>query len=655
MSHSTCRLVIFVSCLSIDALCASKILTGLLKKELIQYQLVPVVGYTDLKKHYDKLDMDVTNVVLLGCGASIDLEGFFEIDPEEFKIEDDEFDASTFKEDPEVKYSRKIYVIDGHKPWNLDNIFGSEMVVCFDDGYIEQRLQAEKKAYTLVGELQSQQEEEEDSDSEDGSDSEDEELQETDKDSDEDDDEEDSKKRKRSREQKAHKKQLRENSKILEDYYSTGTTISVSVSLLVYTLISEIGETSIENLWLNIIGTISLDTQYPDVYKASFQALKGESIRLNPTVIDGSSSKNADSSLLTIDTDYYLFLLRHWTLYDSFFYSNFVNAKLGVWKEEGRKRLHKMFARMGISLQDSKQNWLYMNSDIKQNLNSTFKNTLGYFGLEDLTREGFVRTFGFRGSISAGECVESIAALLEHDNLQLQQNENNINNNSNINDSNDNNTNDNENNDRNKENNDNQNEVEEEEDTNAIISKREKVWINNFWCTWDALNNQNIDLISKGLEYAKDFQKLIFNTGMEIFEKRLLRNFKIYRLVVLKDGPNIDTFKNPLILTRLGNWLLESCAEIDKTLLPLVLAALDEKTDTYLVIGLAPHYPRGTNDLTNFDNSTTLLNTFSVAFQQVADLTGAKVKIDSFESSIMVIKKDDLQPFLERLTLSGLI
>ena len=46
------------------------------KKELIQYQLIPTTGYSDLKLHYDKLDSEVTNIILIGCGAMLDLEGF---------------------------------------------------------------------------------------------------------------------------------------------------------------------------------------------------------------------------------------------------------------------------------------------------------------------------------------------------------------------------------------------------------------------------------------------------------------------------------------------------------------------------------------------------------------------------------------------------
>ncbi|KAH3677648.1 hypothetical protein WICMUC_001751 [Wickerhamomyces mucosus] len=630
LSHSTCKLIIFVACLNVDALCSAKIFTSVLKKDLIQYQIIPIVGYTDLKSHYEKIDSEISNIILLGCGSMVDLESFFELEPEEFvKI----------NEDNQYESSRKIYVIDGHKPWNLDNLFGSHIVTCLDEGYVNENLTQEREAYVELIKLQEDDDQEDDNKDDDDDDDDD---QSTDNDdgggfeeTDEDEDDELTSsqllKRKRKSQHKAKKRHINQNEKILEEYYASGTTISVSVSLQVYTLLSEIGETNTENLWLTIIGTISLDNQYPEVYKNSFDALKAEVARLNPTNLN-ATIKNADSLNLSIDTDYYLFLLRHWSLYDSFFYSNFVNAKLSIWREDGRKQLHKMFAKMGISLQDCKQNWLYMNPKIKHSLNSIFSKNLKTYGLEDLTREGFLRTYGFRGSISASECVESILALLEHDNkAAIEQ-------------------------DKKSDDNNNRDEDDEEEDVNELISRKEKIWISNFWSSWDALDNNSMELINKGLDYAKDFQKFVFNTGMAVLEKRIIKNLKVYRLAVLKDLPDIEMFKNPLILTRLGNWLLECCAEYGKNLLPLVLASLDERTDTYLVVGLAPRYPRGGDkSIIDVERSTTLLNTFSVAFQQVASSSGAKVRIDSFESTIMEIRKDDLAPFLEKLTLSGLI
>lgn len=612
-SHSSCQLVIFVSCLSIDALCATKMLVRLFKKQLIQLQLVPVFGYSELREHFLKLDDNINSVLLVGCGGMIDVESFFEIDAQEYLVE----------EKPEPKFKRNIYVLDTHRPWNLDNLFGSQVVTCFDDGTVDETLQEQREAYYKLMELEDEQNSESDGDPEENDTEEDS----NEKDSgDEDSDDDFPGKRRVSQEdnpkkqRKLRKKLLHNCEAIMEDYYSQGTTISNSLSVQVYSLLSSIGETKLQFLWLTILGASSLDTSFPQVYNKLRPLLQDEVKRLSPN----DSTKTPDTLALDIQPDYYLFLLRHSSLYDSFYYSNYVNAKLSLWNENGKKRLHKMFARMGISLATAQENWLYMDNKIKRELGTIFDKNLERYGLQDIVRDGFVRTFGYRGAISASEFVESITALLEigqtgSDDAHTKA--------EGIND-----------------------ETGETPDT-AMLDKQKK-WVSNFWLSWDTLDD-NIDLMNRGIKHAQNLQHAIFNTGVAILEKKLIKHLRIYRLCVLQDGPDLDLYKNPLTLLRLGNWLIECCAESeDKNLLPMVLASLDEKADTYLVAGLAPRYPRGIDTL---ESSRPVLNNFSVAFQHIANETGAKVRIDNFESSIIEIKREDLSPFLEKLTLSGLL
>lgn len=626
LTHSTCKLVIYASCLLIDSLCGAKVLSLLLKKELIPYQLIPVVGYSDLKGHYGKLDADITNVILIGCGAIVDIEGFLNID------------AAQYVEDGVVK--RRIYVMDGHRPWNLDNVFGSDIVTCFDDGHIEEDLGDEKVAYEKLLEVEGEEEEEEEEEENTDDDEEGEEANES--------NQQNSKRLKEAA--------IAEHEDTLETYYGQGTTISTSIAAQMYSMVSSLSnEASVDSLWLTIIGATSLDYLYPQVYKKFYPLLKDEVMR----IADGNElAKKADNTSIVIGKDYYLFLLRHWSLYNSFYYSNFVNSKLLLWQEEGRKKLNKMFAKMGISLQVANQNWLYMDIEVKRKLNSIFAKYLEIYDLQDLMREGFVRQFGYNGSISAREYVEALVALLQHNESQpevLDGPEDNL-----------------------------LDENPEREIMKKLVDK-ESFWVGNFWSSWDALTNQagkknrGIDMINRGLEIARDYQQIIFRTGVMVMEKKMIKNLRVFRLVVLKDEsiPNLAFYRNPLNLTRLGQWILESLAEIEYlALLPLVLAMLDLDTDTYLLIGLAPLYSRSMLSSSNEESrlnhrhkrkhrklelepevsaSKVLLNTFSVAFRQVANSTGAKVRIDSFESSVIEVRKEDLSPFLEKLTLCGLV
>lgn len=614
-SHSSCQLVIFVSCLNIDALCATKMLSQLLKRQLVQLQIVPVFGYAELKSHYSRLDDNINSVILVGCGGSIDIESFFEIDPKELLVDNEDKDVRKG-----AKYRRNIYVFDAHRPWNLDNLFGSDIVNCMDDGTVEEELSEQKKAYFRLLEL--------DNEMEDGDDEEETDAEQTDKDEDDDDDDDEvefvNRKRpspeSKKQSRKQQKKEIHELETTIEEYYSSGTSVVNSLSLQVYSLISAVGECNLNYLWLTILGATSLDTPHPQVYNRLYPLLQDEVKRIS---LSNYSGKTPDSLSLEIQPDYYLFLLRHSSLYDSFFYSNFVNAKLSLWRENGKKRLHKMFATMGIPITTAQETWIYMDHSIKRELGIIFDKNLERYGLQDIIRDGFVRTLGFRGSVSASEFVEALTALLE-----AGQSKNGLASEFN-------------------------NTQEKTSDQSSDSDLPHKRWVANFWQGWDALDNDKITLLNHGIKLAQSLQKAIFNTGVTILEKKLIKDLRIYRLCVLQDGPDLDLYQNPLTLLRLGNWLIEFCAESEeKHLLPMVLATLNESTDTYLVAGLPPRYPRG---LDNSPVRKPIVNNFSMAFQYMTSETGARVKIDNFESSIIEIRRDDLLPFLEKLTMSGLL
>lgn len=53
-------------------------------------------------------------------------------------------------------------------------------------------------------------------------------------------------------------------------------------------------------------------------------------------------------------------LLRHWSLYESMYYSNYVASKLGTWRAKGQEKLKELFAKMGFPLDESKQKYPFM-------------------------------------------------------------------------------------------------------------------------------------------------------------------------------------------------------------------------------------------------------------------------------------------------------
>lgn len=187
--------VLILVALEPDALCGCRILTQLLKRDYIPHKIQPIAGYGDLQKAGQDVIKPMMEsqggsggvVVCLGVGGLVDLGALLEIDT-----------------DDETSYSGvEVWVIDARRPWNLGNVFGGhptlpqieengEMVnqkqagvdggriqrdykpgkggiVVFDDGDIEEELDAERDAYLALVDMP---EIEEDGGEDDGSDTE---------------------------------------------------------------------------------------------------------------------------------------------------------------------------------------------------------------------------------------------------------------------------------------------------------------------------------------------------------------------------------------------------------------------------------------------------------------------------------------------------
>ena len=48
-------------------------------------------------------------------------------------------------------------------------------------------------------------------------------------------------------------------------------------------------------------------------------------------------------------------------------------------------------------------------------------------------------------------------------------------------------------------------------------------------------------------------------------------------------------------------------------------------------------------------------NRFGIAFQEVIEETGARVKVDSFDHCVVEVRKEDLSGFLEQLSLKAIV
>ncbi|CAE7179220.1 hypothetical protein PTT_06647 [Pyrenophora teres f. teres 0-1] len=365
-THAAAPPVLLLVALEPDALCACRILTALLKRDYIPHKIQPIAGYGDLSRVAEELvrPMRTTEggsggvVICLGVGGMVDMEEILGLDVDE--------NGEGGTGDVEV------WLLDARRPWNLTNVFAAPIshdpatgefvrrqagvdkgkilqsyqssrggIIVFDDGDIEDELQAEREAYAGLEEMPEVGEEDDMSD-----DSDDQEEQppsgqaprkrkswgeEDDSDHDMTDDERPAQRRRsnsggsipsspeprrqrgllaaqlggssdfsrsdsRSRsvspaiappkEQslKSLRRQLikkrNKYAHTLDKYYELGTSYSDPVSSLVYNLASELGREDNDLLWNAIVGVSSLE----------LYGRTGSGVGLNPLSAQGGSA-----------------------------------------------------------------------------------------------------------------------------------------------------------------------------------------------------------------------------------------------------------------------------------------------------------------------------------------------------------------------------
>jgi hypothetical protein len=86
----------------------------------------------------------------------------------------------------------------------------------------------------------------------------------------------------------------------------------------------------------------------------------------------------------------------------------------------------------------------------------------------------------------------------------------------------------------------------------------------------------------------------IIRQGTSMLDKQAIKTLRTFRLAIIKEGPDLAVFAHPSTLSRLAVWLVDAVRDlIDKEKsgkprksLPFVVAALDEKRDSFLVVGM---------------------------------------------------------------------
>lgn len=89
--------------------------------------------------------------------------------------------------------------------------------------------------------------------------------------------------------------------------------------------------------------------------------------------------------------------------------------------------------------------------------------------------------------------------------------------------------------------------------------------------------------------------RAIIRQGSSIIDKQDIKTMNRHRVVVLTQGPDLALFAHPGVLSRLALWLVEALRDkvsattmgrSKKKCLPFVVACLDEKAGTFIVVGV---------------------------------------------------------------------
>ncbi|KAG0099842.1 hypothetical protein BGZ93_005601 [Podila epicladia] len=603
--------VLFFVAADVDAICAFRILTTLFKSDCISYVVVPVAGMDDIQKEAKHLSPAIRSVIMLNCGGLFNLEDYIEL-----------------SEDVTV------YVLDNHRPVDLKNAFWNNEVIVFHESDLDKELDQQKEAIIFT---------EENPDISDDSDASDSEDYDEGDGEDEDEDDEDNYRRRRRKTgidtevvPGVLKRKWRDSRDIVIEYMSRGITFGTSISNQCYLMASQLDRSSLNILWLAIVG---LTAQYVNEqighkdYLDIVQAYKNESERMAPKGVDRSGTGGDDlipQTTATEDgaircTDEYRFMMvRHWSLYESMYHSNYVASRLGIWREPGRKRLLALLAKMGFSLEECNQVFAHMSIDLKKILRDRIETVSPEYGLNEILYTSFTRSYGFRGLMSASDAVYAVTSLLETSpaasvalGYSVEWTSNG------------------------------ERDSERLNDTSSDITETPQSWWHtSFFKACDALDGSNPegDQLRQGVTLCMKIQKAIVKQAVAIIEKQVIITLSTCRVATLKDGPHLPIFWNPLTLNRLAQFLVYAIREYGSAKsghrpIPLVLAVLKEDTQTFIVTGV-----HGSPTIGNVSP-----NKFGVVFEKIAYNEKIPVKHMGFDKATIEIGRDDLETFMKSI------
>lgn len=169
--------------------------------------------------------------------------------------------------------------------------------------------------------------------------------------------------------------------KRLERRYYSASWHGTSSAVLVYSLVQALNRSGNELLWLAVVGLtdqlVHERIQY-EKYVGATQLLQEEVESHNQQGLYETTDVNdpetgevvtvrqhmASTMRLESVQELHLCMLRHWSLYEALQHSRYIFTRMGLHAERGRHNLDTWLARMGIPLEEAKQQYSYMRPQV---------------------------------------------------------------------------------------------------------------------------------------------------------------------------------------------------------------------------------------------------------------------------------------------------
>ena len=687
--------IIIITSMNIDSITSLRILVGLLKSDVISYEIIPVQNYDEVEREIlncKKIEDEIQGFVFINCIGEIDLTKFWFC--QEKNILTLVAESKRPMHHKNLRNDTNIVVIDDgnnnleYCPTEKEMELIRQKVINVDDNEINKELNFEKKEKT------NEENEEEENDKEESdeksksaendqndnniskkkiikkrNDINDEDFNELKQDKekekdalDEIADEVSAKPEKQSlnEEDEENSQERKLNEKIREveyinnkvnEYYG-GSYYGLPSTYIFYSIAHQLHKENSFYLWYLIIALTDEYLRYhisDKKYDKLYAVCQNEVLR-----IEKKKSKDDDTlkiykstakegKTILIGSDYKLILYRHWNLYDSFIYSTYPLGVLSTWKEPGKGEVQKIFAYMGIPLSEARQKYRYMKNEYLDTFRDKIIDVSKKFFLNEIIFHSFIYQFDNNTEMSASDCVYLLSCLIEcpfeeFSNIEIEDDDFLEDNVSNI-------SGDDED-EKNEKNNggDGSHEDGEHDSENLITKKNKENILKKFWMAYRFLSLKKLNMTNSLIDIAIKFQIALTNSATTILDKNGVKNEQKFRYSIVSGNLSEDSryFQYPGNLERLCLVISETYKQIKGKKIenkPYLLAYIDTENKTYVIDGNLGCNKKDDNEK----------NTFPMQFKFVSQKLNIPVSYNYSTEEIITIKKDDLYSFINQI------